>query len=231
VQVDPLARGGDLFGGVIISYVDATEHRALEEDLERARRELETAYEELQSTVEELETTNEELQSTNEELETTNEELQSTNEELETMNEELQSTNEELETMNDELRERTDETLQVNSFLGSVLSGIQQGVIVVDRALRVVAWSRRAADLWGLRDDEAEGEHLLNLDIGIPVQRLRDPIRQTLAGSPVDDLELDGHDRRGKPVRVRIAFASLANRPDAEEPDGAILLVSAERSG
>ena len=56
---------GEQFAGVIVSYVDATEHRALEEDLEKARRELETAYEELQSTVEELETTNEELQSTN----------------------------------------------------------------------------------------------------------------------------------------------------------------------
>src|SRR5574337_707657 len=89
----------------------------------KASWELETAYEELQSTVEELETTNEELQSTNEELETTNEELQSTNEEL--------------DTMNDELRERTDETLQANAFLGSVLSSIQQGVVVVDRTLRI----------------------------------------------------------------------------------------------
>jgi two-component system CheB/CheR fusion protein len=231
VQIDPLALAGEQFAGVIVTYVDSTEHRVLEEDLQHARRELETAYEELQSTVEELETTNEELQSTNEELETTNEELQSTNEELETMNEELQSTNEELETMNDELRERTDETLQANSFLGSVLSGIQQGVAVVDRTLRVIAWSRRAAELWGLRDDEVEGEHLLNLDIGIPVQRLRDPIRQVLAGSAVEDLELDGHDRRGKPVRVRIAFASLQNRPEAEEPDGVILLLTAERSG
>jgi len=229
VQIDAIAVPGDRFAGVIVTYVDATEHAAMEADLERARRELETAYEELQSTVEELETTNEELQSTNEELETTNEELQSTNEELETMNEELQSTNEELETMNDELRERTDETLQANSFLGSVLSGIEQGVIVVERSLRVVAWSRRAADLWGLRDHEVEGEHLLNLDIGIPVQRLRDPIRQILAGSEVDDLDLEGHDRRGKPVRVHIAFAPLQNRPDSEEPDGAILLVHAER--
>jgi two-component system, chemotaxis family, CheB/CheR fusion protein len=229
VQIDPLSLPGERFAGVIVTYVDSTEHRALEESLELARRELETAYEELHSTVEELETTNEELQSTNEELETTNEELQSTNEELETMNEELQSTNEELETMNDELRERTDETLQTNSFLGSVLSGIQQGVVVVDRTLRVVAWSRRTTELWGLRDDEVEGEHLLNLDIGIPVQQLRDPIRHVLAGSPADDLDLDGHDRRGKPLQVRIAFAPLQNRPDAEEPDGAILLVSAVR--
>jgi two-component system, chemotaxis family, CheB/CheR fusion protein len=231
VQIDPLALPGEQFAGVIITYVDSTEHRALEQDLQHARRELETAYEELQSTVEELETTNEELQSTNEELETTNEELQSTNEELETMNEELQSTNEELETMNDELRERTDETLQANSFLGSVLSSIQQGVVVVDRTLRVVAWSGRAAELWGLRDHEVEGEHLLNLDIGIPVQRLRDPIRRVLSGEAADVLELEGHNRRGKPVRVRIAFAPLQNRAGAEEPDGAILLISAERSG
>jgi two-component system CheB/CheR fusion protein len=132
--------------------------------------------------------------------------------------------------MNDELRERTDETLQANTFLGSVLSSIHQGVVVVDRALRVVAWSRQATQLWGLRDDEVEGEHLLNLDIGISVQRLREPIRHVLAGSTVDALELDGHDRRGKPVRVQIAFAPLQNRPDTEEPDGAILLISTERS-
>lgn len=129
--------------------------------------------------------------------------------------------------MNDELRERTDETLQANSFLGSVLSGIEQGVVVVDRALRIVAWSRRATDLWGLRDDEVEGEHLLNLDIGIPVQRLRAPIRRVLSGTTVDQLELDGHDRRGKPLHVQIAFAPLQSRPAAEEPDGAILLISA----
>ncbi len=231
VDVVPLAHPGEQFAGVIVSFLDATEHRALEADLERARRELETAYEELQSTVEELETTNEELQSTNEELETTNEELQSTNEELETMNEELQSTNEELETMNDEMRERTDETLHANTFLGLVLSSIHQGVVVVDPALRIVAWSRRAAELWGLRDDEVEGEHLLNLDIGLPVQRLREPIRHVLAGSDAAEIELDGHDRRGKPMRVRISFAPLRHRPEAEEPDGAILLMTADRPG
>ena len=76
-----------------------------------------------------------------------------------------------------------------------------------------------------------EGENLLNLDIGIAVQRLRDPIRHVLAGAEAEDVELDGHDRRGKPVSVRIAFAPPQNRPDAEEPDDAILLVSSERSG
>jgi two-component system, chemotaxis family, CheB/CheR fusion protein len=231
VEASPLGLPEDELAGVIVSFLDMTEHRALAEDLERAKQDLESAYEELQSTVEELETTNEELQSTNEELETTNEELQSTNEELETMNEELQSTNEELETMNDELRERTDETLQANAFLASVLASIQQGVVVVDRALRIVAWSRRTTELWGLRDDEVEGEHLLNLDIGLPVQRLRDPIRQVLAGSPAETLELEGHDRRGKPIDVRLAFAPLQSLQDGDRPDGVIVLVSAERAG
>ncbi len=228
VSVTPLVGIGDRLSGVSVSFVDSTAHRVLEQQLERTRHELETAYEELQSTVEELETTNEELQSTNEELETTNEELQSTNEELETMNEELQSTNEELETMNDELRERTDDTLRANAFLTSILSSIQQAVVVVDDELRVIAWSAQATDLLGLREDEAEGQHLLNLDVGLPVAALRDPVRQALAG--VDDVlvVVEGHNRRGQAVRYAVAFAPLAGR-DPDKPAGAIVLLTAER--
>ncbi|TMM14184.1 MAG: PAS domain-containing protein [Actinobacteria bacterium] len=229
VSVTPLAGTGERLAGVSVSFVDATIHRALERQLEHARRELQTAYEELQSTVEELETTNEELQSTNEELETTNEELQSTNEELETMNEELQSTNEELETMNDELRERTDETLRANWFLTSVLSSIQQAVVVVDDELRVIGWSSQATDLFGLRDDEAEGQHLLNIDVGLPVAVLREPVRRTLAGVDDAPVAVEGHNRRGQPVHYTVAFAPLAGR-DPERPAGVILLLTAERT-
>ena len=228
VQVSPLVAPGESVVGVSIAFIDATVHRTLEEHLDTARRDLETAYEELQSTVEELETTNEELQSTNEELETTNEELQSTNEELETMNEELQSTNEELETMNDELRERTDETMRANSFLSSVLSGIQQAVVVVDRQLHVIAWNRIATEQWGLRDDEVEGQHLLNLDIGLPLDMLRDPIRRVLVGDEPDGVALDGHNRRGQPVLYEVEFAPLRGELD-HEVVGAIMLATAER--
>ena len=229
VNVTPLAGAGGQIAGVSVSFVDATAHRALERQLEYARRELQTAYEELQSTVEELETTNEDLQSTNEELETTNEELQSTNEELETMNEELQSTNEELETMNDELRERTDETLRANSFLTSVLSSIQQAVVVVDEELRVIGWSSQATDLLGLRDDEAEGQHLLNIDVGLPVAALREPVRRALTGVDDAPVTVDGHNRRGQPVHYTVAFAPLAGQ-DPERAAGVILLLTAERT-
>ena len=153
---------------------------ALLDELEHTNHQLETAYEELQSTNEELETTNEELQSTVEELETTNEELQSTNEELETMNEELQSTNDELQAINDTLRERSVELDEVNDFLESILTSIQSGIVVVDAEMRVLAWNRGAEELWGLRPDEAPGQHLLNLDIGLPMAELQPAVRGAL---------------------------------------------------
>jgi hypothetical protein len=52
-----------------------------------------------------------------------------------------------------------------------------------------------------------------------------------LAANPAADVELAGHDRRGKPVRVRIGVAPLDALPGTEEPLGAILLISAERAG
>jgi len=225
VQVTPLAGPGGTYAGVDIAFIDVTVHRRLQLEVEQARRDLEGAYEELQSTVEELETTNEELQSTNEELETTNEELQSTNEELETMNEELQSTNEELETMNDELRDRTDEALRANSVFTAVLGSIEQSVIVVDADVRVIAWSETAAELWGLRHDEVQGEHLLGIDIGIPLDELREPIARVLGDGDADVVDLDGHNRRGQPVTCRTAFSALRT-PDGSIR-GAILVMSA----
>ena len=160
----------------------STRYAALERELEAGRRDLQLAYEELQSTIDELETTNEELQSANEELQTTNEELQSTNEELETMNEELQSTNEELETINDELRDRTVELDRSNEFLEAILTSLGLAVAILDREHRVLVWNQHAEDLWGLRQDEAVGQHFLALDIGLPTERLAPVLRGVLGG-------------------------------------------------
>ena len=229
VQVDALVDESGIALGMAVTFADVTRHRQIQLELVASREELEAANEELQSTGEELETTNEELQSTVEELETTNEELQSTNEELETMNEELQSTNEELQTMNDELRVRTDQIHEVNGFLSAILTSIQSGVIVVDGELRVRAWNARATDLWGLREDEVLGKFLLNLDIGLPVERLRQPLRDTSgAGGGGDgaaralEVVLPATNRRGKPFQCRVTISAMA---DADgQPPGAILL-------
>jgi two-component system CheB/CheR fusion protein len=214
--------GGAL--GVAITFIDVSLSRRLRDELEHSNRELETAYEELQSTNEELETTNEELQSTIEELETTNEELQSTIEELETMNAELHSTNEELQTINDELRLRTTELDELNDFLESILVSQRGGMAVIDRDLRVIVWNHRSADLWGVRTDEAPGQHFLNLDIGLPVEDLRPAIKAIVAGdSDQEVVELGATNRRGRDFLCRVSLAPLITK--YKEVRGVIVLM------
>ena len=223
VQVVPLSDDGVEVLGVQITFLDVTRYQLMARDLEAAHRDLETAYEELQSSNEELETTNEELQSAVEELETTNEELQSTNEELETMNEELQSTNEELQTLNDELRERTGEVNQVNTFLESILTGLRGGVVVVDDDLVIRVWNERAERMWGLRAHEAQGQHFLNLDIGLPVASLRSTLKSILSGEKSQvELTVDATNRFGKPVTCthQLHAAGLPDRPGQRRDRG-----------
>ena len=221
VQVTPLLRDGVEVLGVSVTFHDATEAHRLQDELEQANRQLETAYEELQSTNEELETTNEELQSTVEELETTNEELQSTNEELETMNEELRSTNDELQTINDELHDRTDELDRANEFQEAILTGLRAGVVVLGPQMQVQVWNTHAQELWGLRREEAVGQHFLNLDIGLPTEALRPLIRRALGGEGPYEMAVAAVNRRGRSIEVRVLGGAL--RGADESPVGVIL--------
>jgi two-component system CheB/CheR fusion protein len=228
VQVTPLVDAKETVLGASISFVDQTQARQLRKELERSNQELETAYEELQSGNEELETTNEELQSTVEELETTNEELQSANEELETMNEELQSTNDELRELNDRLQHRTEELNQFNGYFQTVLNTLRAAVVVMDRTLHVRVWSEKAQDFWGVRGDEVLGQSFLNLDIGLPVEELRQVLRETLADGREREQSLDGINRRGKPVRCRVRIAPYLATAGV---DGLILLIEEAEPG
>lgn len=217
IHINPLIDAENGLLGVSIVFFDVTATRALLEKVVETNRQLEAAYEELQSTNEELETTNEELQSTVEELETTNEELQSTNEELETMNEELQSTNDELHTINDALNERSVELDHARTFLDSLVNSVHFGMVVVDREMRVVVWNRGCEELWGLRADEATGEVLTALDIGLPV----DNVRPLIGNAFVDPQKpgesvVDAINRRGRPTRVRVICTGF------QAPEGGI---------
>ncbi len=211
VSICPLLDLTSTLLGTSIVFTDVTRAKQLQKELEHANQEIEIAYEELQSTNEELETTNEELQSSNEELETTNEELQSTNEELETMNEELQSSNEELQTLNEELHIRTEELNSVNTFLASILASLRFGVVVVDRDLRVLVWNDKAEDMWGLRGSETRNQYLLNLDIGLPVEQLLQPLRTCLLAGAFETVQitLPAVNRRGRSINCQINCTPL----------------------
>jgi two-component system CheB/CheR fusion protein len=230
VQIEPLLVNGGTFLGTSVDFIDVTRFQRLQDELEHSNQELEMAYEELQSTNEELETTNEELQSSNEELETTNEELQSTNEELETMNEELQSTNEELQTVNDELQRSSENLNQNNAFLESVFNSLNGGVVVVNHDFQVQIWTNKAHDLWGLRPEEAVGQNFLNLDIGLPVAELRQPIRNCLASSEdsTSEIYLEAVNRRGRTITCRISCTSLVGTEN--EVQGVILIMEEQTS-
>jgi two-component system, chemotaxis family, CheB/CheR fusion protein len=225
VRMAPLLND-DVLLGVSVIYQDVTDVAALQHEITKSQHELESAYDELQSTVEELETTNEELQSTNEELETTNEELQSTNEELETTNEELQSSNEELETMNDELRHRTLEVNEMNTFLETILTTIGLAVAVIDRRQCVQIWNGQAKELWGLDADDVSDQPLLSLDIGLPVDELRKPIRDCLAGKAErEELTLEAVNRRGRSFTCRVVCLPLGSVQGGGEITGVILMM------
>jgi two-component system CheB/CheR fusion protein len=220
IVIRPIVNERGQRNGTLV-YVDDIMVR---EKLRMTVEELESTGTELQSANEELETTNEELQSTNEELETTNEELQSSNEELETMNAELQSTNEELETMNDELRQRGVELDEVNAFLEKILTAMGMAIAVLDRKGIVRVWNTRAVDLWGLRADEAVGQHFLVLDIGLPVEDLKSALKATLAAKePRTERILDATNRRGRAFRCAVTLLPLTS---GREADGAIVLMA-----
>jgi two-component system CheB/CheR fusion protein len=231
--VTPIPDTDGTFLGCSCIFTDVSRAHRLQEEVQRTHQELETALEELQSTNEELETTNEELQSTVEELETTNEELQSTNEELETMNAELQATNAELQTMNQETREGGNQLNRLNAVLESIFTSVRAGVVMLDRELRVQRWNRRAEDLWGLRPDEAHSKNFLNLDIGLPVEQLKGPIRACLASDnprEFTEVMLDATNRRGKPTRIKVTCTQVANASGGQ-PEGVILLMEESDGG
>jgi two-component system CheB/CheR fusion protein len=229
VQIAALHNDSGDQTGTSIAFLDVTKHAHVAAELETSKQELETAYEDLRSTVEELETTNEELQSTNEELETTNEELQSTNEELETMNEELQSSNEELETMNEEMRIRTNELNNVNLLVDSMLESLGMGVAVLDRELRVTMWNEHAKKLWGLDANDVRDQHFLNIEMGLPVERLHDALRNCLAGKSEPGEELmQARDRTGRDIVCRVLCSPL--RASRGEVTGVIVLMQVVES-
>ncbi|WP_449234311.1 CheR family methyltransferase [Azospirillum doebereinerae] len=223
IEVSPLSgRDGKLYA-TLLSFLDTSRLYLLQQEVEAAQESLETTIEELQSSNEELETTNEELQSTNEELETTNEELQSTNEELETMNEELRSINEELEVANEEMRRQSEEAGEYRHYSESVLRSMDGGIVVLDGDLIVRSWNRWSENVWGLRSEEVVGQPFLELDIGLPVQWLRQTLNAILeSGAAVEAVDLEAIDRRGRRIDCRIRLSPLLHGQGVQ---GAVLII------
>jgi two-component system chemotaxis response regulator CheB len=149
--------------------------------------------------------------------------------ELETSNEELQSANAELQAMNDELRQRTVALNRSNAFLDSILSSVDVGVVAIDRNFQITLWNDRAEDLWGLRAKEVEGLSLLKLNIGLPVEELKEPVEPFLAGQAGDEnVVLEAFNRRGQAINCYVT--RTIRRDPGGEPEGIVLLTEEEQA-
>ncbi|MFM7439604.1 MAG: PAS domain S-box protein, partial [Snowella sp.] len=205
IQINPLTQMDENLIGVNITLEDITESWAL-------RNQVEQMNQQLKETNEELKISNIQLQSTNEELETTNEEIQSYNEELETINEELQSTNSELQNVNEEVRLKTESYNQVTDFLEAILLSLRGAIIVIDRELKILAWSAKSEEMWGLRTEEVQDECLFNLDFGLPLEQIREPINRCLNEDQTQqDFVISAVNRRGKTFDCRLSIDALWN--------------------
>ena len=123
------------------------------------------------------------------------------------------------------LRQRSLELNEVNAFLETILSTMGVAVIVVDRDQRVQIWNRESADLWGVRSDEAEGQHLFGLDIGLPLENVRAALRGVLSGSDERaEMELEALNRRGRSVRVAVTLLPIGFSPG--DVSGAVVLTA-----
>ena len=96
---------------------------------------------------------------------------------------------------------------------------------LLDRELRVEAWNQVATDLWGLRREEVVGEHLLNVDIGLPLEQLAKPLRAVLGNGEPTELRVPAVNRRGRTVECLVRLAALPEDDDGHR--GVIVLMDA----
>ena len=202
-----------------------------DQQIARLEKELLTSHDTLRRSMADLEGANEELEASAEELQASSEELQSSNEELESSNEELQATNEELATLNQELRARSEELQQLSSDLENIQSSLNQGMVIVDRQLRITRYTPLAVRVFALVDSDI-GQPLLGIPTTVALPGLRAALGEVLAGASRRSIEavnediaylaqvlpyqeLDGH-RRGAIVTLTDVSELLALRQAAE---------------
>ena len=96
---------------------------------------------------------------------------------------------------------------------------------MVDRDLHVQIWNHKAEDLWGLRLEEAIGQNFFTLDIGLPIEQLRHPLRECLSGLVEEAIEvsLSAINRRGRAIECHVTCTALVGSQG--ETQGVILLM------
>jgi two-component system CheB/CheR fusion protein len=109
---------------------------------------------------------------------------------------------------------------------------LRRRLVETNQELETVAWNTAAEQLWGMRADEVAGGSFLAPDIGLPVERLAEPIRDVLAGLGRQTVELSAVTRLGRPVVCRVTCDPLHD-PDGDTTGGVLMMevVPSEETG
>ena len=97
---------------------------------------------------------------------------------------------------------------------------------MVDRDLRVLVWNRPRRGPLGAARRRGGRQHLLNLDIGLPLEQLKPLLRDVLEGEQpgeVQEVVLPALNRRGRSLDVRVTATPL--RRLGNGVTGAIIVV------
>jgi len=177
----------------VTSLGDSDRDGAFAREIERLERELLASQDSLRRSMADLELVNEELEASTEELQASSEELQSSNEELEASNEELQATNDQLGELNLQLRKRSDELEKLNNELENVQMSLNQGMVIVDRNLRITRFSPLAVRVFGLVESDV-GQPLIGVPTTVPMTGLREALLAVVRGEGRRNLEASSED-------------------------------------
>jgi two-component system CheB/CheR fusion protein len=98
-------------------------------------------------------------------------------------------------------------------------------VLVVDRNQHIQIWNGQAREMWGLTADEVEDQHVQSLDIGLPLENLKNELRATLEGhSQQEEVVLEATNRRGRGFQCRVTLMPLRSDSDGAV-SGAIMMM------
>ncbi len=175
---------------------------AADEDLARARQEIQALRQEMRASQEELQAANEELQSTNEEL-------QSANEELTTSKEEAQSMNEELQTINGELQSKLDDLALAQSDMQNLLNSTDIATLFLDQDLNVRRFTEQIVRIVHLREADI-GRPLSELASTLVYPDLHADVKQTMRTLVFSEKQISTTDGHWYTVRI-MPYRTLAN--------------------
>jgi len=82
-----------------------------------------------------------------------------------------------------------------------------------------------AEETWGLRADEVKGTSFFDLDIGLEVTKLKEPILACLASGSSHETMMNARNRRGRAIRCHI---TINRQESAQGKDRRVVLLMEE---